>query len=232
MIRAVFFDFGGTLMDGATDRKAHRELMREVARSLGLSIDAEELLVMFEEVLFPASSTRAQRWMTTREVVEGILPGLLTDRFGADLEEWSWEWFWKTYFNTHRDYAALFPAARRTLDWVKAKGVHLGLISDIDDDYLYFQMGIFGITKLFDSITTSEAVGVGKPNPRIFRAALEQAGCLGSEAVYVGDSREKDIVGSKALEFTTIWLGDGDCPEADYRIGDIGAVPSILEGTI
>ncbi|KPJ54069.1 hypothetical protein AMJ39_02080 [candidate division TA06 bacterium DG_24] len=229
MIKAVFFDFGATLMDGESDRTAHRELMREVAESLGLSISADELLVLFEGVIFPRASIRPRRWVTTRQLVEETLPALLGERFGADLETWDWDWFWKTYFDTHREHASLFPAARRTLDWVKARDVHLGLISDIDDDYLYFQMDTFGITGLFDSITTSEAVGVGKPNPKIFLAALEQAGCSGGEAVYVGDSREKDMMGAKAVGMMTIWLGSGECPEADHQIDDIGSVPSILE---
>jgi FMN phosphatase YigB (HAD superfamily) len=42
----------------------------------------------------------------------------------------------------------------------------------------------------------------------------------------------EDVTGAKAVGMITIWLGSGECPEADFRIGGIVSVPSILESRL
>jgi HAD superfamily hydrolase (TIGR01549 family) len=55
-----------------------------------------------------------------------------------------------------------------------------------------------GLEPLVDAVVTSAAVGAAKPDPRIFHAALEQAGCAPGQALHVGDSVENDLMGAVA----------------------------------
>ena len=66
-----------------------------------------------------------------------------------------------------------------------------------------------GIVQHLDVIVTSEEMGFGKPDLRIFQAALERAGCAPEEACMVGDRLDNDIVPAKRLGMKTIWVRQG-----------------------
>lgn len=51
---------------------------------------------------------------------------------------------------------------------------------------------------LLDGTVTSAEAGARKPDPAIFAAALELAGCGPDEAVHVGDTAEEDVAGARA----------------------------------
>ncbi len=54
-----------------------------------------------------------------------------------------------------------------------------------------------GLAEFFDAVIVSGAVGVEKPDPRIFSLALQQTGLRPAEVVYVGDTAA-DVEGSRA----------------------------------
>jgi FMN phosphatase YigB (HAD superfamily) len=51
----------------------------------------------------------------------------------------------------------------------------------------------------FDSVTYTQEAGANKPDPTIFQLALKRAGCSPNEAVHVGDSYEKDVLGARRI---------------------------------
>lgn len=53
-----------------------------------------------------------------------------------------------------------------------------------------------GLQGMFQFVVFSQDWGVEKPDPRLFRVALEKAGCSEQELLHVGDSLENDIVGA------------------------------------
>ena len=55
------------------------------------------------------------------------------------------------------------------------------------------------LTKYFDSITVSCEVGVEKPDPAVFQAALRIAGVEASQAIHLGDSESEDGRGAAAV---------------------------------
>jgi HAD superfamily hydrolase (TIGR01549 family) len=70
-----------------------------------------------------------------------------------------------------------------------------------------------GLADGFDAVITSAAVGARKPNPRIFEAALEAAGCAAAEALHVGDTPAEDVAGARAAGIPVLLLdrgGEGD----------------------
>lgn len=62
-----------------------------------------------------------------------------------------------------------------------------------------------GIQKYFNVIVTSESVGVKKPNPKVFKFALEKAKAKPEESVMIGDSLEADVLGSLACGIKPIY---------------------------
>jgi putative hydrolase of the HAD superfamily len=55
------------------------------------------------------------------------------------------------------------------------------------------------IDSLVDWIVSSEEAGVEKPHPYIFHLALRKMGLDQKEVLMIGDSQQKDILGSKLL---------------------------------
>lgn len=58
----------------------------------------------------------------------------------------------------------------------------------------------------FSQIVISGDVGVGKPDPKIFKFALAQAGVEANEAIMVGDNLNTDILGSSRVDMANIWI--------------------------
>jgi putative hydrolase of the HAD superfamily len=95
---------------------------------------------------------------------------------------------------------------------LKRRGLILGLISNLI-------MGDVGLESYLDIVVTAEDVGANKPAPPIFLAALERAGADASEAVYIGDQYETDVVGARGVGIKPILIDRydlmpevSDCP--------------------
>ncbi|MBS7527028.1 YjjG family noncanonical pyrimidine nucleotidase [Fusibacter paucivorans] len=99
------------------------------------------------------------------------------------------------------------------------------------------RLKLAGIESLFDAVIISEQVGVNKPDPAIFEAALKRVdyhGPMGS-VLMVGDNLNADILGAKALGMRTCWMNydirlAGASASADFEIHRIGELLSIVGG--
>ncbi|SHH96991.1 putative hydrolase of the HAD superfamily [Sporobacter termitidis DSM 10068] len=87
------------------------------------------------------------------------------------------------------------PGAHELLRRLKGQGVGLGLISNWDHTCRRV-LADNGLDALLDVTVVSSEVGIEKPNPEIFRMALETAGVRAEEAMYVGDNYYDDVVGA------------------------------------
>lgn len=88
----------------------------------------------------------------------------------------------------------------------------------------------WGIAKYFDLIIASAEEGVEKPNPEIFKVALDRANCLPENAVMVGDRLDNDIIPAKELGMKTVWVKQGfatyqpNSDVADYTINTLDEI--------
>lgn len=90
-----------------------------------------------------------------------------------------------------------------------------------------------GIESYLDVVLVSEEEGVRKPDPLIFRRALERVGVEPEEAVFVGDHPEVDVEGAHAAGLRTIWKREGYWgtePDADGVVDDLSSIPSMIVG--
>jgi FMN phosphatase YigB (HAD superfamily) len=77
-------------------------------------------------------------------------------------------------------------------------------------------------------------LGVRKPDPAIFRRALELAGCPPDAALYVGDSATSDVAGAASAGLRTCWLNPSgqplppDAPRPDWQLADLRELPAVL----
>ncbi|MDA1258005.1 MAG: HAD family hydrolase [Chloroflexi bacterium] len=70
-------------------------------------------------------------------------------------------------------------------------------------------LGREGVLSYFEVVVGSADTGLRKPDPAIFRYALELAGCEPHEAVMVGDRLDRDISGANAADMWTVRIRQG-----------------------
>ena len=105
-----------------------------------------------------------------------------------------------------------FDDARPALDELRKNGVRLVCVSNWDIS-LPEVLDRCGLGNAFDGIVTSAGSGVRKPDPAIFHAALDLAGCGADEALHIGDTVAEDIAGAGAAGIRALHLdrsGGGD----------------------
>ncbi len=216
-VRAVLFDFGGTLYDYATLEAAERESLVELARQLG--IDAE-----------PAAIQRAHR-EAMRRVFRQYLPRRfylyrnlfrdavigMVESFGVAPDAAGLDRYRAAQWQRHARDFALREGVTDTLDALRQRGIHLGIVSNIDEDQLGHLLEIAAIGSYFDSILSSEQAQSCKPHPSIFEEALRRAGCTAAEALFVGDTLAQDVAGANhvGLQSVLLWHRDDREPPTE-----------------
>ncbi len=116
----------------------------------------------------------------------------------------------KTMMDAFEFYA--FDDARPALDELRKAGLRLVCVSNWDIS-LPEVLERCGLDKALDGVVTSAEAGVRKPDPAIFTAALNLAGCGPDEALHVGDTVAEDIAGAGAAGIRALHIdraGGGD----------------------
>jgi REG-2-like HAD superfamily hydrolase len=84
------------------------------------------------------------------------------------------------------------PGAAQALAHVRVRGVQVAVVSNMDAR-LPHVLEVLGLAPLIDLVALPSNTGFAKPDPRIFRFALERLGVEARSALYIGD-READCV--------------------------------------
>ena len=122
-----------------------------------------------------------------------------------------------------------FEGVAQTLSVLKEKGYLLGVITDTSNP-LYVKLNWFergGFGDVWDVIISSYELGVRKPHPDIYGAALQQLGLAAGQAVFVGHKAE-ELAGARRVGMKTIAFNYEDKAVADFyihRFTDLLATP-------
>ncbi|MFN8643708.1 MAG: HAD family hydrolase [Candidatus Binatia bacterium] len=232
MTRAVLFDFGGTLYDYATLAPGDAESYLALAAWAGLDADLaairraqrEAMRVVFRRYL-------PRRFYLHRDLFRDAAAGTLR-ALGAEPDPAHLDRFRALQWALHRRDFQLREGVIETLQALRARGVHVGMVSNIDEDQLDHLLDVAGLRPCFDSLLSSEAAGACKPDPAIFAEALGRAGCAAAETLFVGDTLAQDIAGANAagMRSVLIWHRDDRQPAFDGTrpAHDIRRIPELL----
>ena len=123
-------------------------------------------------------------------------------------------------------YADAAPALRA----LRALGLRLVVVSNWDVS-LHERLAETGLAPLVDGAVASAEIGVAKPDPAIFRHALELAGGVpAAAALHAGDSLDADVEGARAagLRAVLVARGDGPAPAGVASISSLAELPALL----
>jgi HAD superfamily hydrolase (TIGR01549 family) len=126
----------------------------------------------------------------------------------------------------HAHNFELYEDTLPILEELRARGLLLGLVSNTGRDLTAF---VTHHELDVDAALSSGAHGKVKPDPSIFRAALERLGVRPEEAAMVGDSPADDVEGARALGMRAFLVDRDDrFPEFEGRLPDLRALPAAL----
>ena len=111
----------------------------------------------------------------------------------------------RIYRVAYQSLRATVPGARELLQELRRRGVRLAVVTNNVTHEQEEKMRALRLAPLVDKLIVSEAVGAWKPDPKIFRVALEGVGSRPEHAVMVGDSWSSDVVGATASGVHAVW---------------------------
>jgi putative hydrolase of the HAD superfamily len=212
-LRAVFFDAGNTLIFLDYPR-----LAEGVARATGLAITPAALEARAGEAARALERgtgndrERATAYLEALFLLAGV-PHEALDAVRAEI------------FRLHRErhlWSGTASGTVEALDRLRAAGLVLGVVSN-SDGRVEGALDAAGLRDRFAVVVDSTIAGVEKPDPRIFRAALEPLGLAPDEVLYVGDIYEVDVVGARAAGLDAVLLD----PHGTHAGRDVPVLPSV-----
>lgn len=220
---AVLFDFGGTLdAPGVT----WKERAWRLYRGAGVVADAavfDPVFYQADDALVGAVPSTLTLAATVQRVFAGVSAGLgvadprLTERLAGRFVD---------------DTRACLAASAAILKALAAR-YRLGIVSNFYGNLLA-ACEEAGIRGHFSAAIDSVDVGCVKPDPRIFRAALDALGAEPGDAVFVGDSPERDMAGARSLGMAHVLVraeshpGGAACCPGDRVIARLEDLPEAL----
>jgi putative hydrolase of the HAD superfamily len=239
-VRAVLFDLSGTLVD---ERYLHHGL-EHLAATLHQrwEIDPTTTRTGFMTAFRAVSQEYAgQRFYLMRDVICRALEQLITSCGHSPtrnellhLEQL----FWTAAIPS----ATPADGAIETLTRLRDAGIRTGIVSYADIPVFDALLKLTGLAGTTDVEVCSEVARSCKPHPEIFHHALRTIGVDPSEAMFLGDDINTDIVGGNRIGMHTALLsarqftvGDGSTngPEAqpDHHLDSLLDVVNIVVDT-
>jgi FMN phosphatase YigB (HAD superfamily) len=210
LIKAVFFDWFNTL---ALYDPPREELQRQAFLEFGVDLPAAKIAkgiiaadkYYFSENLISrvdkrSSEEQARIYSRYEEVIlteagakfENDLPGRVYRES-------------RNLYGRRKIGFVLFPDVLPVLRKLDSCGIILGILSNFDKGMMRVTSSL-GLDGIIDVVVTPEDAGVDKPDPKIFRVALDKAKVKPEETAFVGDQPKVDAAGAKAVGMTAVLI--------------------------
>jgi len=200
IVKDIFFDLDHTLWD--FDKNSMLAFKR-VFKKFKITIEFDAFLKIYEPI-------NIEYWKKYREdkvSKENLRRGRLIDSFNffdliyttEKIDEIADAYIQELPFDNH-----LFEGAVEILDYLILK-YKLHIITNGFEEVQHKKLKNSGIDHYFSTVTTSEEVGLKKPNPKVFLTALNKANSFPTQSVMIGDSLEADILGANNIGMQTIF---------------------------
>jgi putative hydrolase of the HAD superfamily len=201
----VYFDLDNTLWDHR--RNAYltiKDLFEKQEISSKYTIDFEEFHSVYHDI-------NEELWEKIRDGIIGkeyLREHRFYDsfkHFGIDNKELS-DYFEENFLDNIVSHNELVEGAEDVLEYLKAKNYTLHIISNGFQEVTERKCTLSGIAPYFKTITSADAVGVRKPNPKIFEYSLGLSEARKEESILIGDDWIADAMGARDFGMDAIFF--------------------------
>lgn len=206
LIKAVFFDFGGTL---AVNNKSFEDFFVDGLAHFSIDATKEQL-----KRVFVSDSMMPIKRLVFKDDEEGVKD------FWNHVYLAVWEVFgknengrefaqhmWKAHLA--KDSYDLYDDTKAVLDVLESRGIPLGILSNFDKSILD-KLEYLELKKYFKYIYCSSGLGFSKPNPEAFLSVCKLSGFQPNEILYVGDDVENDYHPCVAIGIRSVIIDRGE----------------------
>jgi putative hydrolase of the HAD superfamily len=231
-VTAVFFDLDDTLLDDTISSERSAALAAsELAADRG--VDADDLAAAYMDAAMdfwehlkpkaPKPAPGALRPALWRKALKakGIDDPALAKRLA------------QRYDVIRLERVELFPETLPVLSQLHGR-YKMAIITNGFAETHEEKIARLGLKRFFDAVILAGEMELAKPDPEIFRHAMERLNVTPGESVMVGDRFERDITGAHAAGMRAIWVNvrDERPPEGarppEATIGSIAELPPVL----
>jgi len=190
-IKHVFFDLDHTLWDFDANSD---QSFRFIFDKLNIDLDFS----MFSGYYYPINEYYWKLFREDNVSKKDLRFGRLNDTFkkmNHSISDAMINKLSEAYIDNLSNYNLLIEGALDILDYLKPK-YNLHIITNGFQEVQGLKMEKSGLNAYFETVITSEEVGVKKPNPKIYNYALKTCNAMASESIMIGDNYEADVIGA------------------------------------
>ena len=192
MIKAIIFDLDGTLVDSV---EYHAEAWVKAFKEYGYDFSHETL--------------SQQIGKGSEFIVGDLLSSEEAEKLHSDIAQYRKQYYQDNLLEKVRP----FPKVKELFEAIKADGIRIVLASSARKETIEHYKQLLEIEDLIEGATSTDEVEKSKPEPDIFRTALDKLdGVSADEVIVVGDS-PYDAIAAKKIDITTIGLLGGGFSE-------------------
>jgi putative hydrolase of the HAD superfamily len=217
-VKGVFFDWFNTLAGYETPRET---LYQKAFSQFGFEMDARTIykgIQRGDRYYFSKSAPlNTAKTLSEQARYYYLYPQFIADEARLDVPEAVQLAVIQKALAEFSGKLVLFEDSVPVVKMLKQRRLIVGVITNADAKILK-TISNSGLGELLDVVTTSEEAKAEKPAASIFRLALEKSRLKASEAVFVGDQYQNDVVGATGAGIPAILLDRQDAlPDgADY----------------
>jgi len=218
-IKACVFDAYGTLFDVHSAVGKHRERLGDVADQLSAVWRTKQLEYTWLRSLM---GRHVDFWQVTQDALDYAFdmhevrdPGLRNDLIEAYLK------------------LDCYPEVPGALSDLKDRGFEIAILSNGTPTMLEAAVKNSGLESMIPKIFSVEKAGVFKPDPRVYRIAVDELNVKPEEIVFQS-SNAWDASGAAAFGFKVAWVNRfGQSPERlpgrpEVEITDLSQLPDLI----
>jgi putative hydrolase of the HAD superfamily len=135
----------------------------------------------------------------------------------------------------HRNYDNMIVQSVRAhrgafafLNECKSRGLKVGIVTNGSDAHQRKKIAGLGIGHLIDSLVTSGAFGLKKPDHRIFHQCLSELATEARDAAFVGDNFAADMEPALALGMQAVWKSAAESARVSFVSNDLSEIQAFL----
>jgi putative hydrolase of the HAD superfamily len=211
---AILFDLDDTLIRAyAQPEEAWRRLLHYFSAHLEAhdapAVEAVRVAIMEESRAFWSDQAAAAKWRLNIPEARRLAVRAGLQRVGRNDNALA-DRIADAFTEMRRNEYRLYPDAHATVDALRAAGVKLALVTNGASDMQRAKIERFDLAHRFHHIQIEGEFGQGKPEPAVYRHALERLGCAACDAWMVGDNYEWEVVAPQKLGMFGIWYDPYD----------------------